>query len=222
MRGKPIVEAYIGEYASGKSENAVNRALALTKTGIPVTLVDLDTVEPCYTLRPIKRQLEGLGIQVVAWETQDTLGLGEAGSVIHPAMRWVLRREGHVILDIGYGVHGAKIFNLIEGALEHPQLQILAVINMSRPITYSVEAILDYVKELGRVDGLVNNTHLGPETTAKLVQKGAVGVSRAARLLGIPMVATSAPTEIAAEIGNVDCAGNPVWPLQQYMAQAFW
>ena len=29
-----IVEAYIGEYASGKSENAVNRAVALKK---PVT-----------------------------------------------------------------------------------------------------------------------------------------------------------------------------------------
>ena len=49
-----IIEAYVGEYASGKSENAVNRALAIRGQGLSVTLVDLDTVEPCYTMRPIK------------------------------------------------------------------------------------------------------------------------------------------------------------------------
>ena len=54
----PIIEAYVGEYASGKSENAVNRALELKRQGLAVTLVDLDTVEPCYTLRPIKQELE--------------------------------------------------------------------------------------------------------------------------------------------------------------------
>lgn len=47
-----IVEAYIGEYASGKSENAVNRALALAEQGRKVTLVDLDLVEPVYTASP--------------------------------------------------------------------------------------------------------------------------------------------------------------------------
>jgi len=137
----PIVEAYVGEYASGKSENAVNRAIALHRAGQAVTLVDLDTVEPCYTIRPIKRELESIGLDVVAWETRDTVGLGEAGSVIMGSMRWVLRRKGSIIMDIGYGVHGARIFNLIEGADENPHLQIIAVINMSRPFTSTVETL---------------------------------------------------------------------------------
>ena len=46
MGNIPHIEAYVGEYASGKSENAVNRAVALHRQGRPVTLVDLDTVEP--------------------------------------------------------------------------------------------------------------------------------------------------------------------------------
>ncbi|MDO4542807.1 MAG: hypothetical protein Q4C00_08295, partial [Bacillota bacterium] len=69
-----IVEAYIGEYASGKSENAVNRSLELKKMGRKVTLVDLDLVEPVYTLRPLKAELTEAGINVIAWETQETLG----------------------------------------------------------------------------------------------------------------------------------------------------
>ena len=217
-----IIEAYVGEYASGKSENAVNRALELRRQGAKVTLVDLDTVEPCYTIRPIKKELEEGGIDVVAWETRDTVGLGEAGNVIKGSMRWVLKRPGDIIMDVGYGVHGAKIFNLVEGAFENPHLKIIAVINMSRPFTATVESILEYVAGLGRVDALLNNTHMAEETTAEIVQAGARGVAEAGRILGLSVVATSAVAEIAAEIGSTDCMGNPVRSLTRIMPRTFW
>jgi hypothetical protein len=219
---EPIIEAYVGEYASGKSENAVNRAIDLCRRGLPVTLVDLDTVEPVYTIRPIKKELEAMGLNVVAWETRDTVGLGEAGNVMKGSMRWVLRRPGNIIMDVGYGVHGARIFNLIEGAFENPYLKIIAVINMSRPFTSNVENILEYVATLGRVDALLNNTHMAEETTVEIVQKGATGVAEAAKILGLPVVATSAVQEIADKIGPVDAVGNPVWPLERIMPRTFW
>ena len=218
----PIVEAYVGEYASGKSENAVNRAISLKKQGLAVTLADLDTVEPCYTIRPIKLELEEMGIDVVAWETKETVGLGEAGSVIKGAMRWVLKRQPNVIMDVGYGVQGAKIFNLIEGAFENPHLKIIAVINMSRPFTSTVNNILAYVSTLGRVDALLNNTHLAEETTPEIVERGAKGVTEAANKLKIPVIATSAVTEIAEQIGQFDSMGNSVWQLTRIMPRAFW
>ncbi|HWR07969.1 hypothetical protein [Sporomusa sp.] len=219
---EPIIEAYVGEYASGKSENAVNRALYLNKQGLPVTIVDLDTVEPCYTLRPIKKELEDLGLDVVAWETQDTMGLGEAGSVIKGSMRWVLRRKGNIIMDVGYGVHGARIFNLVEGAFESPYLKIIAVLNMSRPFTSTVDNILEYVATLGRVDAVLNNTHMAEETTVDIVQRGAQGITEAAKRIGVPVVATAAVAEIAEKIGPFDCMGNPVWPLERIMPRTFW
>lgn len=219
---KPIIEAYVGEYASGKSENAVNRAIYLKRQGLPVTIVDLDTVEPCYTLRPIKKELEHVGIDVVAWETRDTTGLGEAGNVIKGAMRWVLRRKGNIIMDVGYGVHGARIFNLVEGAFENPYLKIIAVINMSRPFTSTVDNILEYVATLGRVDAVLNNTHMAEETTVEIVQRGAKGVAEAANRLGLPVVASSAVAEIADQVGSVDCMGNPVWKLERLMPKTFW
>jgi hypothetical protein len=217
-----IVEAFVGEYASGKSENAVNRAVELVSQGRKVTLVDLDTVEPFYTIRPIKRELQERGIDVVAWETKETMGLGEAGSLLQPSMRWVLRREGDIIMDIGYGVHGARTLNLVEGADEEPNLRVLAVINIFRPMTATVADIVDYVRALGKIHGLINNSHLGTETTAENVQEGAGVGSEAAAMLGIPVVATTVDENLAETIGKRDCQGNPVRSLHRFMPQTFW
>ncbi|WP_048818013.1 ATP synthase [Desulforamulus hydrothermalis] len=217
-----IVEAYVGEYASGKSEVAVNRALALAGAGRQVNLVDLDIVEPCYTLRPIKKELEATGVTVLAWETRDTVGLGEAGNIIKPECRWALYREGDVILDIGYGVEGAKTLNLLEGVENTPELQVFAVINAKRPMTSTLDEIVAYIKELGPVDGLINNTHLGDETTPDIVQEGARLVSQASKLLGIPVVATTADRTVAEQMGPQDCMGHPIRPLVRYMPRTFW
>ncbi|CCO08542.1 conserved hypothetical protein [Desulforamulus hydrothermalis Lam5 = DSM 18033] len=201
---------------------AVNRALALAGAGRQVNLVDLDIVEPCYTLRPIKKELEATGVTVLAWETRDTVGLGEAGNIIKPECRWALYREGDVILDIGYGVEGAKTLNLLEGVENTPELQVFAVINAKRPMTSTLDEIVAYIKELGPVDGLINNTHLGDETTPDIVQEGARLVSQASKLLGIPVVATTADRTVAEQMGPQDCMGHPIRPLVRYMPRTFW
>lgn len=218
-----IVEAYIGEYASGKSENAVNRALELVRSGRQVNLVDLDLVEPFYTIRPIKRELINMGLQVIAWETSETLGLGEAGSVIKPEMRWALRRQGDVILDIGYGVEGAKTLNLVEGATQDPDLKVFVVVNVYRPMTSTIKDIISYVSDLGLVHGLVNNSHLGDETQAKEVEEGARIVTEAAKELGLPVIATAVDIKLKGEFpSGHDCMGNPVRFLTRFMQNTFW
>ncbi|MDW7675000.1 MAG: hypothetical protein SCK28_10730 [Bacillota bacterium] len=217
-----IIEAYVGEYASGKSENAVNRALQLVGEGRKVTLVDLDIVEPCYTLRPIKKELEAKGLDVVAWETSETMGLGEAGSVIKPEMRWVLRREGDIILDIGYGVEGAKTLNIVEEAVDNPDLKVYLVINIGRPMTMTEADILDYMENMGTVDGLINNSHLGDETDVAFIQAGAKVVASVGQKKGISLIFTAVDERLAEAIGEVDCMGNPVRVLQRFMPHTFW
>lgn len=217
-----IVEAYTGEYASGKSEVAINRALDLAREGRQVTLVDLDIVEPCYTLRPLKKILAAKGISVLAWETRQVGGLGETGNVLRAENRWALKRPGDVVLDVGYGVEGAKTLNLLEGAGTDPDLRVVLVINIARPMTETVEDILVYIKQIGRVDGLINNTHLGDETSPEIIQEGARVVAEAARCSGIPVVATTAVRELAARIGPKDCLGHPVRAIDRYMPGAFW
>jgi hypothetical protein len=217
-----IAEAYLGEYASGKSENAVNRALYLKNHGRQVTLVDLDLVEPFYTLRPIKRELEAKGLSVVAWETKDTMGLGEAGSLMHPAMKWVLKRPGDIILDIGYGVKGCQVLNLVEGANEDPNLTVIAVINICRPVTSTVEDIIDYIQELGRVDALLNNAYLGEDTTLDIIVQGEKIVRDVSAKLGIPLVATAVEEKFKGKVEDKLSPDIPIRYISRFMPGGFW
>ncbi|SHK28046.1 hypothetical protein SAMN02745227_01962 [Anaerobranca californiensis DSM 14826] len=218
-----FVEAYVGEYASGKSENAINRAIEIKRiTNEKVTLVDLDTVEPFYTLRSLKKKLkEQYDIDVVTWETSETMGLGEAGSIIKPEMRWVLRREGNIVLDIGYGVHGAKILNLIEGANESEELKIFAVINTCRPITGTVQDIVEYVQSLGRIDGIVNNTNLGDDTTKEVIIEGEKIIEETSKILGIPIIYNAVNGEIINTLGSDDLK-YPVKEIKRFMPDSMW
>lgn len=194
----------------------------LVRLGRKVTLADLDFVEPCYTLRPLKQALMAQGLDVVAWQTHETLGLGEAGSTIKPEMRWVLRREGDIILDIGYGVEGAKTLHLIEGAWDNPDLKVNVVINIARPMTSTVTDIVEYVKELGPVHGLINNSHLGDETNLEIIQEGAKIVAQAAERLSIPVIATTVDQQFAESLGSQNELGQPFRYLNRMMPKAFW
>lgn len=216
------VEAFLGEYAAGKSELAVNRALACLRQGERVTLVDLDLVEPTYTLRPLRPKLTDMGLQVVAWSTEETIGLGEAGMTLHPAAKSVVGRPGTVILDVGYGPYGSSVLNLIDGAWEHPHLEQHLVINTARPLTSSIDLIMEEAARFRGLSDLINNTHLGHETTVTDIERGAEIVSAAAEKLGIPMLATCALADLAVEIGPLDGVGCPIWPLHRYMQDAFW
>lgn len=187
-----------------------------------VTLVDLDIVEPCYTLRPVKKKLEERGLKVLAWETGQSMGLGETGNILRAENKWALRREGDVILDIGYGIEGAKTLNLLEGAREEKNLKLYVVVNIARPMTSTVDEIVAYVRELGEVHGLINNSHLGDETEPDIVQEGARVVTEAARELGLPVVATTVVEKLAPAIGARDCEGNPVRPINRYMPGTLW
>jgi NAD(P)-dependent dehydrogenase (short-subunit alcohol dehydrogenase family) len=217
-----VVEAYIGEYASGKSEIAVNRALELVRAGRQVTLVDLDLVEPCYTLRALKKELEQTGMTVLAWETAELIGLGETGNLMKPSTRFCLLRPGDVIMDIGYGISGARVLNLVENAWEDPDLQIYAVINVARPMTATARQIVDHVRDIGRVDGLINNSHLGDETGVAIVEEGACTLAAASRILDIPVVATVVAENLAAAFGSNGSPGHPVRVIRRYMPGAFW
>lgn len=162
------------------------------------------------------------GLDVVAWQTHETLGLGEAGSTVKPEMRWVLRREGDIILDIGYGVEGAKTLHLIEGAWGNPDLRINVVLNIARPMTSTVADIVEYVRELGPVHGLINNSHLGDETNLEIIQEGAQVIAQAAASLGIPVIATTVDQKFAESFGPQNELGQPVRYLNRMMPKAFW
>ncbi|HWP97253.1 MAG TPA: hypothetical protein VN426_10445 [Syntrophomonadaceae bacterium] len=215
------MQAYVGEYASGKSEMAINQALELSQAGRLVTLVDLDTVEPFYTLRPLREYLQERGLQMIGLAREDSFGLGETGAMLNPQARWVLRREGDIIMDIGYGVQGARTLNLVEGADLSSELQIIAVINYSRPMTNSPERIKEYIESLGRVDAIVANTHLGDETTVELIHQGNLVIYYIAQTMEIPIAYAAVDRKFE---GLIDPSFDniPIKYITRYMPGAIW
>jgi len=219
-----IVEVYTGAYASGKSEVAINRALMLSKD-TEVTIVDMDTVEPAYTLRPLVKELEELGLNVIAQE--DYFGLGEAGSAIKPEQQsCLLIQKNYTVIDVGYGVGGLDILEIINDIDKEPNLHINLVLNTSKFETSSVEAILEYTNWYSsakegwkRITGIVSNAHFGDESTMEDVLAGYDIIKEAAKVMGLPIVAIGADEKLSPP-EQID--GIPVWKIKRYMPKHLW
>lgn len=200
---------------------SINRALELKDRGHRVTIVDLDTVEPFYTLRPISKSLEEKGLKVISQTQSDSFGLGETGAMLNPRARWALMNEGDIIMDVGYGVNGARTLNLVEGAYESEELKIIAVVNYTRPITNSLERIKEYLISLGRVDAIAVNTHLAEQTTMELLVFGNNQIIRAAAELNIPVAYVAADSRW--QDHNLEQQFDvPVKYINRFMPAAMW
>jgi cellulose biosynthesis protein BcsQ len=123
------VEVFCGAYASGKSETAINRAQQYARKGEKITLVDLDSVEPAYTLRPIVKELKDMGINAIAQESR--FGLGEAATYVTGEQLNCLHNEGDIIIDVGYGAAGLDVLDIINNIELEENLNIYLVLNTS-------------------------------------------------------------------------------------------
>lgn len=221
------VEIFAGAYTSGKSEIAINRALMLSKLE-PVSLIDLDTVEPAYTLRPLKKELDSLGLNVITQE--DYFGLGEAGNIITPKQLNCLSVEGTMVIDVGYGVGGLDILEILTGINDEQSLSINIVINTSKPETSTVENILEYIEwskgdkpqSWKKFTGIISNTHFGDFTEKDDIIRGYEVTKEASKLLDIPIKAIGVPDNLYESFGSDCYDGVALWKLKRYMPRAFW
>ena len=222
-----FVEVYAGAYASGKSETALNRARQFANAKQQITLVDLDSVEPAYTLRPIAKELEAMGINVIT--QPDNFGLGEAASYVTSAQVNCLNHDGDVIIDVGYGAGGLDILDIINNIGEEKNLKIYLVVNTAKFETSTVENIIEYVtfseglekRPWKKFAGVISNTHFGDETTKEDIINGYNKLKKACEIINLPIVAIGVDEKLALDFDikydNVD-----VWIYKRMMPKAFW
>lgn len=220
-----FVEVYAGAYASGKSETALNRASMFAQKGEQITLVDLDTVEPAYTLRPIAKEIKNRGIKVIT--QPDCFGLGEAASYITAAQVNCLTNDGNIIIDVGYGAGGLDILDIINNIDKETNLKIYLVVNTSKFETSTVDNILEYVtfaeglekRPWKKFSGMISNTHFGDETTKEDVIRGYNKLKIVSEKLNIPILAigTDSSLDFASSYDGVE-----VWKYNRLMPKALW
>ena len=96
-----------GHYGTGKTELAVNLALALAAEGSSVMLADLDIVNPYFRSRERRPMLEAAGVGVIS----SSQACSDADVPALPAelLSILENREVRGVLDIGGDAVGARV-----------------------------------------------------------------------------------------------------------------
>ena len=198
------VTLFAGHYGSGKTNIALAYARAL-KHHSPVTIADLDIVNPYFRTKDSKEVLSAEGIELVVSDFANS-------NVDFPALPKELYSvfsdsERRVVADIGGDDRGAlALGRYAPDIIEHGDYEFLAVVNASRPLTRTPEATLDVLREIEssasglKFTGLVNNTNLGSETTAKDILSSREYAARTAALVGVPLKFTCCKKSLYSEL----------------------
>ena len=193
---KGRITAMVGNYGSGKTEIALNMALSLKAGGAPeVMLVDLDIVNPYFRSAAQRELLTKNGVEL----EQPSFALTTVDIPALPAsiLRIFERRELQVILDLGGNDTGAAALGQYKPQLDREGCDLLYVINARRPLSMNADDIIDMMAEIqGRarvpICGLINNTNLQNETSARDIVEGHNVIEEVSRRTGIPVRAVCA------------------------------
>ena len=197
---------FAGHYGSGKTNIAVNYALLLAGEGKKVCIADLDIVNPYFRTKDSAAVLEAAGVDLISPQYANT-------NVDLPALpaasyRLVQDRSSYGIMDIGGDDRGAyALGRFVPSILEENDYRMIFVANASRPLTRTAEDAMEVMAEIEAACGLkftdlINNTNLGSETTAETVLAAENYMQELSRLSGLPIFATTATEEVAAELNG--------------------
>lgn len=200
--GKKYV-VFTGNYGSGKTELALNLALASSREGA-TTLVDLDIVNPYFRSGEKADTLRQAGVRVLmptfAMTTVDVPALPpEIQSVFEtPCER--------VVFDVGGDDTGAAALGRYAPSFQRLRGETVTclIINCMRPLTQKAEDIADMGQRIiarGRlgIDMLVNNTNLADLTEPDMLRAGYKEVLKAADMLGVKRVITTGTAALLAQ-----------------------
>ena len=190
----------VGNYGSGKTELALNLALASNEK-MSTTLVDLDIVNPHFRSGEKAEELRAAGVRVLmptfAMSTVDIPALpAEIQSVFE-------QPSDRVIFDVGGDDTGAAALGRYAPSFRRyrEDTTVCLVINAMRPLTQTAEDVVDLAQRIaarGRmdIDVIINNTNLADQTDADMVRTGRQVAEEAAKLLGVKRVVDAAMPEL--------------------------
>jgi len=190
---------FTGNYGSGKTEVSVKFALQLAAADPPVSIVDLDIVNPYFRCREAIQPLEQAGLEVIVPRGET---FASELPIILPEVRGsILRSGGRVVLDVGGDDVGARVLSGFAADLRE-RAELLLVLNARRPFTDTVDGAVRIVREIEsasrlRVTGLVSNTHLMENTTPELVHEGLDLAAQVGASLEIPLRFVALMDEVA-------------------------
>ncbi len=176
----PVIPArkiiLVGGFGSGKTEVAVNLIQYFSKIeNTPVTIADLDLVNPYFRSREVLGYMEELGIKVITPRGGDFYA---DLPILLPEIRGAIENQvGKLVLDVGGDAQGARALGALSDAFVAGQYEMLMVLNSRRPFTADAAGS---IKTMVRIEmtaklkftGLISNSHMIEETTPEIVMEG--------------------------------------------------
>jgi hypothetical protein len=200
FRGIVII---VGAYGSGKTEVAVNLALAMNRQGTEVRLADLDLVNPYFRTREARHVLRSRGIDVVL--PPDRYMHADL-PILSPKVSGMLYRPtGLTLLDVGGEDVGATVLGALADFLKGKTPEVLQVVNPNRPHTDTVEGCLKMRREIEKsakipITGLVGNANMMEATQVRDILDGYDFASRVAQAADIPLRFITVPAALLTRI----------------------
>ena len=207
------VTLFCGHYGSGKTNIAVNFALFLRSLGKEVCIADMDIVNPYFRTKDSEAELRSQGISLISPHyANSNVDLPALPAELYGLFEF---RDKFAVLDIGGDDRGAFALGRFAPLIkEENDFDNLFVANFYRPLTQTPEDSLEVLREIelaGKIPftGIVNNSNLGDETTPETVTSTFEKAEKLSEISGLPLVFTSAKSEIARDLG-----GENILPLK--------
>ena len=192
---------FAGHYGSGKTNIALNYALWLRRQGLPVTMADLDIVNPYFRMKDSEDVLEKAGIPLISSAYANS-------NVDLPAMpketySLVADRGMHGVLDIGGDDRGAlALGRYVPEILAENDYEMFLVANKARPLTRTAAETLEVMREIESActlafTAIAGNTNFGQATTAEDVLESLSYLRELAGLSGLPVKMVCADRRLA-------------------------
>lgn len=204
---------FAGHYGSGKTNIAVNYAIAMAQEGKQVCIADLDIVNPYFRTKDSAARLNEAGVTLISPQFANTNV--DLPALPAEAYRLVQDKSIYGVMDIGGDDRGAyALGRYVDAIKEENDYRMVFVANCCRPLTPTAEEALEVMREIEAACGLqftdiINNSNLGTETTAQMVLDSLDYIQKLSQLSGLPIFAHTAETLVAQQLTNL----HNVFPL---------
>lgn len=201
------ISIFAGHYGSGKTTLALEYALYLRSLHPHVAVADLDIVNPYFRTTDSRQRLAEADIRLIVSEYANT---NAEFPSFPPEVQAIFDDESlWGILDIGGDDRGALALGRYAPRLaDKKDWEMLMVINQYRPLSGDAASIAEFRLEIEKACGLpfsalVNNSHLGAETTAKDILDSLSFAQEASRLTKLPVKFTAVKAELYPELAGI-------------------
>ena len=211
-----------GHYGVGKTNLSINLALDLVDRWGEVTLVDLDIVNPYFRSSDYVDMLAARGVRVISpTYAGTTLETPSISAEIYSAFE----AQGAVLFDVGGDDAGATTLGSFAHEVRKQDYDLIYVVNRYRNLTPSAADAFELLGEIEfashlSATGIINNSHLQGETTVETVLSSLPFAREAAQLSGLPLVATTAPAQLASAFSEDPASPNYVenpYPIEVFV-----